>query len=79
MNKSGDEYLTPRSEEESSMSQASWGIDVAKAKFDVALLCEQKLTQRTFSMDPEGFAALDCWLRQHGVEQVHACLEATGE
>ena len=63
------------------MSQAprSLGIDVAKAKFDVALLCEQKLTQRTFSMDPEGFAALGCWIRQHGVEQVHACLEATGE
>jgi transposase len=79
MNKSGDEYLTPRSEEESSMSQASLGIDVAKAKFDAALLCEQKLTQRTFLMDPEGFAALGSWIRQHGAEQVHACVEATGE
>jgi transposase len=58
---------------------ASLGIDVAKATFDVALLCEEKLAQRTFAMDPEGFATLDRWMRQHGVEQVHACLEATGE
>ncbi len=35
--------------------------------------------QRTFSMDAEGFAALDSWIHAHGVEQVHACLEATGE
>ena len=37
---------------------ASLGIDVAKAKFDAALLCEGKLAQRTFSMDPAGFATL---------------------
>jgi transposase len=82
MDKSGDEYLSPRSQEEHPMSQthpASLGIDVAKATFDVALLCEEKLMQRTFSMDPAGFAALDRWIRQQGVEQVHACLEATGE
>jgi hypothetical protein len=49
MNKSGDEYLLLRSEEDSSMSQehpASLGIDVAKAKFDAALLCQGKLAQR---------------------------------
>ena len=57
----------------------SVAFDVANATFDVALLCKEKLTQRTFAMDPEGFAAFDRWLRQHGVEQVHACLEATGE
>lgn len=82
MYKSGDEYLLSSSEEASSMSQArpaSLGIDVAKATFDAALLCEGKLAQRTFSMDPEGFAALASWIRQHGVEHVHACLEATGE
>jgi transposase len=82
MNKSGDEYLLPRSEEDSGMSQersASVGIDVAKAKFDAALLWEGKLAQRTFSMDPAGFAALLSWIREHGVEHSHACLEATGE
>ena len=54
MNKSGDEYLPPRSEEDM-MSQthpASLGIDVAKAKFDAALLREGKLAQRSFAMDP---------------------------
>src|SRR5215472_4952478 len=81
MNKSGNGHLAPRSEENtmSQGHQASLGIDVAKAKFDAALLREGKLAQRTFSMDPEGFAALDNWIRQHGVERVHACLEATGE
>jgi transposase len=82
MNKSGDEYLPPKSEEEDSMSQshpASLGIDVAKATFDAALLCEGRVAQRTFSMDAEGFAALGSWIGQHGVEQVHACLGATGE
>ena len=51
------------------MSQAhpaSLGIDVAKAKFDAALLCEGKLAQRTFAMDPEGFAALGSWIHEHG-------------
>jgi transposase len=82
MYKSGDEYLSPRSQEEHIMSQthsASLGIDVAKATFDAALLSEGKLAQHTFSMDPAGFAALDRWIGQHGIEQVHACLEATGE
>jgi transposase len=63
----------------SQVRQASLGIDVAKAKFDVALLCEGKLAQRTFSMDPAGFSALDTWIHQQGIERVHACLEATGE
>ena len=58
---------------------ASLGIDVAKAKFDAALLRDGKLAQRTFAMDPAGFAALDRWIHEHGIEQVHACLEATGE
>jgi transposase len=55
------------------------GIDVAKAKFDAAMLYEEKLAQRTFAMDPEGFATLSSWIHQRGIEQVHACLEATGE
>jgi transposase len=82
MYKSGDEYLPPRSQEEHTMSlgrPASLGIDVAKATFDAALLCEGKLAQRTFCMDPAGFAALLSWIREHEIEQVHACLEATGE
>jgi hypothetical protein len=69
-------------QEEDTMSQthpAILGIDVAKAKFDAALLCEGKLAQRTFAMDSGGFTTLASWIRQRGIEQVHACLEATGE
>jgi hypothetical protein len=75
MDKSDDEYLSPRSQEEHTISQAHQ----ASLGIDVTLLCEEKLTQLTFSMDPAGFDAVDRWIRQHGVEQVHACLEATGE
>src|SRR5260370_4851795 len=63
----------------SQANQASLGIDVAKAKFDVALLCEGKLSQSTFSMNAQGFAALGLWIHKQGGEPVHACLEATGE
>src|SRR5262249_11905604 len=38
-----------------------------------------KLAQHTFSMDAQGFTELSTWIQQHGIEQVHACLEATGE
>ena len=77
MYKSGDEYLSPRSQEEHPMRQtppASLGIEVAKAKFDAAVLRDGKLAQRTFAMDPAGFAALDRWIQEQEVEQVHACL-----
>jgi transposase len=66
----------------SEANQAGWaslGIDVAKAKFDAALLFPGKLARRTFAMDATGFAALAKWVRHQGAEQVHACLEATGE
>jgi len=84
MNTSGTEDLPPGGEEDGTRSQArpaSLGRDVATAKFEAALLCEGegKVAQRTCSMDAGGFAALDQWIRAHGVEQVHACLEATGE
>ncbi len=51
---------------------------MAKAKCDAALLREGQLTQRTFALDPAGFAAVDRWIGEQGVEAVHACLEATG-
>jgi transposase len=66
----------------SEANQVGWmslGIDVAKAKFDVAFLHPEKLARHTFAMDTTGFAALASWVRQHGAVQVHACLEATGE
>jgi transposase len=58
---------------------ASLGIDVAKATFDVALLIHGRLLHRSFAMTAHGFDALHAWIAKQGVEQVHACLEATGE
>jgi transposase len=62
-------------------SRVILGIDVAKAKFDAALLVEGKVLYGTFPMDTSGFAALQHWLGKHtvsGSDSVHACLEATG-
>lgn len=54
------------------------GIDVSKKKFHAALLCEGRTHQREFPNNLAGFAPLRAWLQRPGVEQVHACLEATG-
>jgi hypothetical protein len=53
---------------------------VAKAPFDASLLWEGKLAQRPCATrEPAGVAALASWIHEHGVEPVHACLEAAGE
>jgi transposase len=55
------------------------GIDIAKAKFDVALqAADGRVRRKSCANSPAGFAELAAWLRRHGVAQVHACLEATG-
>jgi transposase len=55
------------------------GIDIAKAKFDVALqFPEGRVRRKSLPNTPAGFAALAAWLAQQQVRQVHACLEATG-
>ncbi len=54
------------------------GIDIAKLKFDVALIVKDKFKSKVFPNTPEGFASLSRWLTQHGVSQLHACMEATG-
>ena len=55
------------------------GIDIAKAKFQVALrTAEGKLRQKSCPNTPAGFAELGAWLTRHGIDRVHACLEATG-
>lgn len=53
------------------------GIDVSKAKFDVALIVNQKFRTKVFDNTPKGYAALDAWLQHYGVPRVHACMEAT--
>ena len=55
------------------------GIDIAKAKFDVALQGpDGRVRRKSCANTPTGFRELDAWLRRHGVTHVHACLEATG-
>lgn len=55
------------------------GIDIAKASFDTALTQDnQSYEQASFSNNRQGFKELVEWLASYQVEEVHACLEATG-
>jgi len=60
------------------MSKTVLGIDISKSTFDGVLLTGQQERHRVFDNKPQGFAALSEWLCEQDVEQVHACLEATG-
>lgn len=55
------------------------GIDIAKAKFVVALLtAEGKVRHKSCANTPAGCRDLAAWLQRQHVTSVHACLEATG-
>lgn len=55
------------------------GIDVAKAKVDVALkLPAGKWKTKVVANSAAGFGELRAWLAKHGVECAHVCMEATG-
>ena len=55
------------------------GIDIAKAKFQTALLLpDGKLRHHTWPNSATGFEQLATWLTRHRVTRVHATLEATG-
>ena len=54
------------------------GIDIAKQKFDAALLVDGKTKHKTCRNSVEGFETLRLWLEKQGIQKVHACLEATG-
>src|SRR3954468_15109438 len=55
------------------------GIDIAKRKFDVALMRPDDTTRaKAFANTPAGHAALLTWLVCQHEGPVHACLEATG-
>lgn len=61
------------------MTLPALGIDISKSKFNLCLLNSQgKLRHKVFPNNPTGFEHLTHWLVRQGVEQVHACLEATG-
>jgi transposase len=59
--------------------QAVLGIDVSKAKVDVALSLQgTKLMTATFENTKAGFKRLEQWLLGQTKQAVHVCLEATG-
>ena len=53
------------------------GIDIAKLKFDVALIKDDKFKTKLFPNNANGFVALLEWLQKHQVQSLHACMEAT--
>lgn len=58
------------------------GVDVSKAKLDVALLlANEKFKSKVFANDTQGFNSLWQWLASTapgGCDAVHVCMEATG-
>ncbi|MEB8536928.1 IS110 family RNA-guided transposase [Acidithiobacillus ferriphilus] len=55
------------------------GIDVAKAKFDVALLnAEDKYRSKVFPNTPVGYRQFLEWLTRHDAREAHLCMETTG-
>jgi transposase len=55
------------------------GIDVAKAKLDIALRRpDGKIRSKVIANTPKGFEALANWLIKQGATNLHVCLEATG-
>src|SRR5262245_63728154 len=64
---------------EGATMDAVLGIDIAKAKFVVALRTpEGKTRRKSCPNSPAGFEELGGWLTRQHVTRVHACLEATG-
>ena len=59
------------------MKEPILGVDIAKKKFDVALLVNDKQKHKVFMNNQEGFRELLGWLKKKGVEHVHLCLEAS--
>jgi transposase len=61
------------------MEQFYLGIDIAKAKFDCALLLPNgKFRSKCLTNNPKGFAELEQWLKTLGAGKTHVCMEATG-
>lgn len=55
------------------------GIDVAKAKLDVALrLPDGRIRSKVVDNTRQGFEGLSLWLAKHNPVELHVCMEATG-
>jgi len=61
------------------MFQITVGVDIAKKKFDVALLIENKYKHKHFTNDNAGFGAFIAWLLTFNLSiRPLVCMEATG-
>ncbi len=61
------------------MNKSVLGIDISKLKFNVCLITlNQKPRHKIFTNNKEGFQLLADWLGKQNVQDIHACLEATG-
>jgi len=61
------------------MAKITLGIDISKAKFDAAvLLADNKVKTKKFDNKINSFLALIEWLDKIGIQDFHACMEATG-
>lgn len=54
------------------------GVDIAKRKFDCALLTGERFRTKVFENNASGIVACLGWVTRHAGQPVHACLEATG-
>lgn len=54
------------------------GIDIAKRKFDCALLQGERYRTKVFDNNSTGIDACVQWVARHASVPVHVCLEATG-
>ena len=61
------------------MNQGILGIDISKDTFDVVLMKENICQLKVFPNNLAGFKRLVNWMVSMQVEQVHACMEATGQ
>lgn len=60
------------------MKNSILGIDIAKKKFDVILLTDDKPKHKIFSNNKPGFNKLLIWIKSNGAKELHACMESTG-
>src|SRR5262245_26586255 len=60
------------------MTSSTVGIDVSKAKFDAALLRDNKYRNKTFNNTPAGHLEFIQWLSGHAGLEALVCMEATG-
>ena len=61
------------------MSKTVLGIDVSKDVLDMMLLQNNKRHYAQFANDPSGLTKFSNWLKRYNPEDLHACLEATGQ